>query len=670
MNTGPGTQINATFDFEELRSYLDGRLRTQVGARHGNGRIPADEVAQIRRRFARPGGYDGARQKLAKTGILFLCGEPGSGRRGTATQLLGVVGDPTGVGREIRELPDQEEAPYLDETRIHPAELLLLDAATDGGYPLRELQGELSSYRASVAARGAYLVVLVSPDEERALQGRFDSLVAHIQRPEGREVLWRHLADLGITPADTVMAEQETQQWLCSADVREAAHLASLINHARERDGGRGEFHDWLQEARSALQDWDESVAGQIDRCGTSRQRAVLLAAAMFEGCSADRVFYAAEELLPRVATPEDDLPELERQRFSCQLQELDVPLEGRRTRFRKLNYGAAMRNRFWDDFPGLRGRFEEWIDACLRHHELSEAERGLITDRLADQHLRCGSTEELFAMVERWTRQGGQMGEAPFAPRQALQLLGRLLDDEYADHPTRARIREWALEPGLSTPLAEVLIVVCREFLAETYPDQAFVRLRHLARHPRASIANEAKRVIMELAGGDAELRGVLLRILAYRLARRHRQARRIHDADTELLWRVTDPGLPIAGVGDRVSSTQPAHHLLTSAMVAVMAADPAQAGRYARRWLESSAANPRWSAAMLDPMVQAAAEAGCCARLYTAARRWALEAPNPREQFPRRRAAELLTDRVDHSQGFTFDTTHRTDTAEEAAQ
>lgn len=649
VHTGDGLQVNAMLSAEDLRSYLGEFLPRSGNHSHVPGYIAAEHLSRISRCFIAPPGYTEAFTTLSESRVLFLSGSPGSGRRGAAIQLLQELGPSPPV---VRELPDEDESPYLRSQRVGAGESLLLDTYTNSRDELlREVQNELGVYRETVASQSGRLVVVLAPEQERLLREDLRFSLRRIHPPDRHEVLHRHLSHLGVPVPEKVLDEASTRSWLHSAGVGETAELANLIWRTERTRDGAGTFQDWVEEARYALADWDGEVAEQLEQLTASRQRAVLLSAAMFDGLSADRVFDSVEELLHHVAAPGDDSPWLERRGFSAQLHDLGVRLgSDRSVTFPRLDYDAAVRNRFWNDFPNLRIHFENWILGCLDSLPLTEQDRSRLVERLAEQCLRFRRVESLFSMVERWTGRSGANQSTRYGPQQALELLRTMLGDSRSAWATRHRLREWAADQYLSPAFADVLLVVCERILVHTHPEQAVVRMHHLARNRKRRVAGEATQALLKLARDDPDHRRILLERLANRLAADHQgKEDGIRSADVALLWHASDPDI-LGSAGDMPQEKE--RGFLTTALVPVMAIDAEETRRHAQRWLAACARDARWNFQLVS-LAAAARRAGRKAMLYTVARRWVMSGEIPPERGLRRRTAGLLVEQLGREQG-----------------
>ncbi|MEV7024263.1 hypothetical protein [Kitasatospora sp. NPDC093558] len=256
--------------------------------------------------------------------------------------------------------------------------------------------------------------------------------------------------------------------------MQELQRLSELVVRARA-DGG--DFHAWAGRADEALQDRSHEVAQQVADLTDGRQRALLFTAAMLDEAPAATVFRFADRLLSRLGHPEDERPRLDRTDLTRRLHELPVKVRGERIHFEGLAYAAAIRTHFWLYYPDLRAAFGDWVaDAVTEFAWLGPADRNHFVARYTEHALKADDVRTLTDLVESWATDGKLLPEA-----ELVLALGLMSDARGSAF--RAKIYEWAVKPGLSSQLARLLTRTCVEAMAPLYPDQALVRLHHLAR-------------------------------------------------------------------------------------------------------------------------------------------------------------------------------------------
>ncbi|WP_339152578.1 hypothetical protein WID27_18020 [Streptomyces sp. F41] len=202
----------------------------------------------------------------------------------------------------------------------------------------------------------------------------------------------------------------------------------------------------------------------------------------------------------------------------------------------------------------------------------LGAEDRARLVARFAEQALRTDRPDDLHLLIEKWTDSsaGGRLRAEAAA---ALEL--GLSHERYGSR-FRSHVYQWVTTARIATDLARVLTVVCRQVMAVTHPEQALVRLRHLALRQENSedVRAAARSALLELARGNRRLYGRLV----HRLLPRARPA----DGGLEILLALLDPA---------ELRVHPPWQAFVLAWRAVMA------GKQARAWSPSV---QRWLAAL----------------------------------------------------------------------
>ncbi|GLU46529.1 hypothetical protein [Nocardiopsis ansamitocini] len=641
-HTGSGDQYN-TFQLLGLSgSYreVNGRVRRNKPLRL----ITQDQRYRSSTYFVAPAGYLTARSILLKNRLVVLSGTPGSGRRTAAVVLLESVGD-SDAG--FRELPEDSAAGFaepervLDTETLRQGDRLLLDLSGDQQGAFSGIQPRLETYRDALRVNDAYLVVVIPHDQDYEVADEFRHLVARLGRPDGVRVLERHLRSHGTDFDSGQLRSHPVAKWAVEARLGEVAHLARLVHDAclaAPNAGTKG----WLTDALDALSERRGEAARAIAGLASSWERAVLLSAALLNGGNIETVFAAAHELMGFLRTPVPDTPPLERRLFPDQLVALDVRIRSDRTvEFTRLGYAEAVLECFWDGHPDLTPVFQRWVDRCIRVARLTPTDRDAVAERFAGQCLRLGFLDDLFGQVRRWAV--GQGRGQSLAP-QAAHVLARLLTDSEAGWAARRRVYAWATEKALAPELAQVLIGVSADAIASRWPDEALVRLHHLARNKDPKVRESAVSALLELTEKPGLYRLLLNRIAAA-IDGAHRQA------DLELLVPLTRPDRMLArGRGGPFATEQRVRADAVRGIAAALGDDEALR-HYTERFLEACAADGA-AGLLLDVLVEAGQEAERVNRLYAVARRWALASEHSNKGERVRAVAELI-ERVDRAQG-----------------
>jgi len=588
-------------------------------------RLVAEErLRWIAQRFVAPPGYASLRSALREPGTVLLSGAAGSGRRTAAMMLL--YGSGEGTAR-FRELPDENaetSAARLDPGVVEPGERLLLDLTDEAnGHLLREL----ADYQSAVARCGAYLVVMLSERAAPALPDDLRESIARIGRPVGRQVLQRHLDALsaGLDVVDVPGLARH----LDSDPMGELARLARLVHDSKVAADHRGTPAEWFTAAVAAMAVRVDEVADLVRTNSDGRFRATLLATAMFERTRSEVVHHAAETLLATLRFPEDTAHRWERPDLVETLRRIDARVDDdQRVRFGTVTYGQAVREHFWNSFPGVRPELCRWLETVLRQEPVTDRERAMVLRRFTDECLRTGHPQDALWLVDQWSREERSVTLIA----TASETLTRGVVDPRHGGAFRRRVYDWVCNRSLPRPLAMALVRLCAEAIAPTRPDQALVRLRHLTRNNNPEVATYARATLVALSDEDHRfLRRVLHRVVA------DLQAPQPREGDCRLFTELTDPSRLVAAPRALL-----AHHDIKERVVAgwhrLMSTRPHQWWTPAlERWL--GAHDPDRDL-LLDVLVGATAgRSDLDAVLSAVVRGWAGVDPDRR-----RTAAELL--------------------------
>ncbi|MFH8992925.1 hypothetical protein [Streptomyces sp. NPDC017940] len=527
--------------------------------------IVREHRLRLARCFVPPRGCGRAAERLTQPGaMVILQGASGSGRRTTATMLLERASQP---GDRIEELQSNPEEGVPEPS---PADRYLLDLSRVGEDDYAAAQRTLMMYRSLVEKHGARMVTVFPTGLEWMLDADLAPLAVAIERPRGRAVLSRHLRVRGVQFEYEQLSTDELTQMFATAPMRELDRLAELVLQARDSARYGTDFSHWRDEALTAATNWSHQVVQQLREHRSGPERALLLAAAMMSGATADTVMGAANRLLELVRHPKDETPRLAQQGLGEQFEKLSLVREADgRVHFGGLAYDGAVRRHFWENFPDLRSGFRDWVAQCTALPGLASEDRGRLVGRFAEQALASGRPEDLCVLVEKWT-QPSAGGRLSAAAATALEL--GLSHEQYGSR-FRSRVYQWATATRLTPDLARVLIGVCRHVIAVTHPEQAVVRLRHLAlrREVPEPLVKEARSTLSQLACGNRRL---YVRSILSLLPRA-----RLESGNLDVLLALLDP---------TDVAIEPPWQEFTLAWRAVMGGKPAAAWRpVVQRWL-----------------------------------------------------------------------------------
>lgn len=624
-HTGPGAQHNHFYGSDQPPM-----ARPKVDP----WRVALEQRSWLKQRFVAPAGFGDAQQRLARVGTtVLLAGPAGSGRRTAAVMLLHGPDDEDtpfiemsfSMDKENDDVPDPEEGDRL---------LLDLSAVSEEAYP--RAQELLYSFWGKVEAANARLVAVLPSSDEELLHPRLRQLVAAIGRPRAMAVLRRHLDCDRIHWEPGALEEGELRA-LDTFAMRDIQRFANLVAQARTADPS-GAMAGWIRQALGALGNRGAEVTKEVAALDSGPQRALLFVAAMMAGAPADAVFLHTDRLLRLVEHTPDEKPQLERADLAERLKALPVEVDGHgRIRFTSLAYDGAVRAHFWTYFPGLRDRFGAWVEDAVDkpHPALGLQERRRLVERFTEQSLRTSEWPLLHRLAGEWAAD-------PHRANEAMAVLELGLTHERHAAGFRAKIYEWATPAGPVQPnLARVLARACGEVMARTHPDQALVRLHHLARRTRGSSEADVREALFELARHDRRLYAKLLARLWDGL-----ESRRDATPDIRLFLGLVNPP-PTSWVPSDA---------LTRGWAGVLAAVPPHWWEpTVGQWLSAAASAPGPTARRLMKVLVSAAwgRVDLLSRLYLVARDWAAAGGQPEEQIGRADVAARFWQEIDSAQG-----------------
>ncbi|MFG2491082.1 hypothetical protein ACGFSD_08485 [Streptomyces caniferus] len=576
-------------------------------------RIADDQLRLLRQRFVDPEGMGEARRLLAEHSTVILDGPPGSGRTAAARVLLYELHQGTGIFREL--LPgDGEEVALTDAGLVGAGDRLLLDLAEADIAGWAKKRRDLSVLRKAVQEQQAHLVVVMPQDG--TLESELQLYCAKIAHPPAQEVFRRHLRLHHIPHEEYLQSAPAFADFLGEQrSMEEIADFADRVRRARTAHRAPDNFAGWCEQARDARKTWRQEVAGLVAERREASQRALLFTTAMLHGAHADVIHHAAALLLRTLKTPRDNVHLLEAKDLAERLTEISASAgpDGH-VRFNALGFDAAVRVHFWDHMPDLRPLLSAWADRTVElvdRHVTADLRRELVK-RLADQYLRTGKWRELAALADEW----GANTTNPARPAAAIHALGCGLESKQYGGNFRELIYTWCRDKQLAGDLAYVLLRVCTDVIAPTHPDQAMVRLHHLARRERG--ATPALDALCDLVATSSRLRRRMLDRLT-----RHSTA---PAADARLFLRICDP-VPLTDPGGAPRALVDEAYVqgcVTTGWREVLVQLPQPHWQpYAQHWLHTAAAAGGRHDLLLDLLVDAADGNGKhFAALYSAAR------------------------------------------------
>ncbi|WP_215449574.1 hypothetical protein [Streptomyces sp. ATCC 21386] len=561
-------------------------------------RVAEDQLRRLRHVLVAPPRMGEARAVLADTGTVILDGVPGIGRSAAARVLLHEHHRDSGVFHEL--LPGEEgELSLQDPALVGTGDQLLLDLSAADDRRWAAAQTDLPALRKAVHEQRAHLVVIMP--SLGILDPDLQYCRVVLERPPGIGVLRRHLRLHGVPPEQYLRSDGNVSGFLtANRPMREIAEFADLVRRAREAGQPEDGFGQWCEAAWRARNDGRREAAALVTKLREAPQRALLIAVSMLHGAHADVVHRAAEQLLSALGPPSEGDSPLQHRDLAERLLEISATATPNgQVRFERLDFDSALRAHFWDHMPDLRPHLGTWAASVVElndPHVVPVVRDGLV-ERVAGEYLRTGRADGLGTLIEGWSTGGTSR---PRLEAAVHALTCGLADPSHA-RDFREQIYQWCAKRHLKGELAQVLVRVCADVLATSHPDQALVRLYHLARRERGT--TRARQALCELVARSRRLHRVLLD----RLARSD-----LSPANLGIFLQASDPELLTyrTGTSHTLVDEQGVQGSLTTCWHAVLAElPPPQWQAEARRWLHWAAAEAGpHRGLLLDLLVSAA--------------------------------------------------------------
>ena len=474
--------------------------------------VAEQQLLRLQRRFTRPSGINDAYDTLERNNIVFLDGTRGSGRTTAARVLLRELPRGTGRYHEISTVARGKSPEILTPDLVEEEDRMLLDLSPVNETLWKQYHDRLLGFHKTLVDKRAFLAVVLPHQYADQLSADFIEYRKTVDRPDGLEVLIAHLRVHGVAIRRPRPTSQVLSDYLgISPPMRELARLADLILEAREALRGDGSFTDWCELAIAARTARAEEVDSFVPELRKGSQRALLLTVAMLHGAPADAIHRATVLLQEILGIPSDTRPLLEHKGLAERLRKVGAARDTSAcVHFEKLRYDHAVRRHFWLNMPDLRQPLRSWVNRVLSLPELPAADHERLVVRFAELCLTTNGVADLLDTAWYWA--GKSDGRSTYL-QAAAELLRWGVRNEEVSLGFRVQIYRWSLRTMADGP-RRVLIEVCLKVMSVYYPEQAVVRLHHLARGepPGRRPARDA------LLGFVAQDPG-LLRYLLYRL-------------------------------------------------------------------------------------------------------------------------------------------------------
>jgi TIR domain len=565
-------------------------------------------LRRLEKQFVRPRGFVEAASALAHWRIVILDGPPGVGRTMAAKMLL--LQSWSGRG-QIHWLPNrrpsEDNLTWVDPDAVGPDDLVWVDLSKAETSVWDDIKLELPTLYARVIKRNARLVVIQPHGKEPPSE--FRQSYQEIKSTSAVQV-FDHLLRIGGIPRDAGCPLPGFLDFTPAAE--RIRQFVDYTLDARKQVDGRGSLADWIAIAEERAFPSEAHVTDALAKLSGSSQRALLLATAMLHGAHADVVNRAAIELLNNLDEPAD--PALMASPLSERLADIGATADPlRHLHFDRRGYEFAVRAFFWRHFPELHDAMASWVRVVIDSADLSDTERTDLVSSFTEQCL-----ERRYQHY--WTGLISHLTESPTGQRgttAASAVLRRGLRDERSAAAFRRQIYDWSHSGQLSIGLAGALVEACAE-MADSYPEQAVVRLHHVTRHYPGH--DDARATLAGLACSDPWL-------LRYYLARLGGTgSAKARQADADLFLDISDARLfTTRWPGSKLIAQHQIRGQLAAAWgLAVTHLEYQDWAGAARDWLRCAAEDEANRSVLLDVLVDGASQhAAILAKLFGTAHR-----------------------------------------------
>lgn len=502
--TRPGTTNNFRDQFNVL--FAQAPSSTPTSPRQ----VAEQQLRHLQRRFARPRDLNDAYATLEEHNIVFLDGAPGNGRTSAARVLLRELPRGTGIYHEIAPVKAGRSPEILSPGLIGEEDRMLLDLSAAEESLWMQYHERLLGFHKILADKRAHLAVVLPHPYADQLSPDFTGYRRQVNRPDEMAVVSSHLRAHGVTVGRRGPAPPALREYLAiHPPMRELARLADLILEARKALHPGSAFTNWCDLAIAAQTARAEDVDSFVIGLRKGSQRALLLSVAMLHGAPADVIHQATALLQKLLDIPQDDRPLLEHKGLIERLHKVGATRDDTAcVHFEKLRYDHAVRRHFWLNMPDLRAPLRQWVDQVLVLPQLPDVDHRRLVVRFAEL---CMATDrdEMFRAASDWAEKRDS-GATRAYMRAAAELLGWGVQNEDVSQVFRSTIYSWSKQ-SITAGLRQVLIAVCAHVMSVRYPEQAVVRLHHLARREPPS-DHRARDVLVEYVLQDLRLQLYLL--------------------------------------------------------------------------------------------------------------------------------------------------------------
>ncbi|MFG2651206.1 hypothetical protein [Streptomyces sp. NPDC048436] len=444
--------------------------------------LPHDDVTAYLRTYVRHEDDDLAISKiLDQWPVVVLTGADGSGRFSTALDVLRRQ-----VGDTIRQVRREPDTPF-DTAGLHETDtgwiLDLRAESAPGGFG-RELAED-----ATQLPQGSCLVVLMGPAEWATCRTGAEHLGHALTGPPRTDILKKQLAQASLTiGSDRWAAADPIQQAVAALLPAQVAAWADAIVTTEEVERAEGRltpallkddayFAGLVRSVVNAAEDWRSDLLDWHTRHSDSAYRNYLLAAAVLEGASSEKIYAASTTLAKALEETPQERPGQQGLGVVALTHTANADLQPDGTiRFRYHNYAEAVVDYFLDDRPHLLKKFTAWTAKQVTglEEELATPLAQRVSHWVVHYTARHRRTRLLRSLAEQWSADHAEA---------ACELLVLAAVNERAGDLARSAYRRWTRQEAgtLTADFTIVLIRACQR-LAEVYPTSMLSRLAELA--------------------------------------------------------------------------------------------------------------------------------------------------------------------------------------------
>ncbi|MEQ3552485.1 hypothetical protein WIS52_18580 [Pseudonocardia nematodicida] len=575
--------------------------------------------------FVAPEGYDEARAVLRERRVVVLCGDPGSGLRTSAVNLLAEHRVHHGGGIRDLHASDGEDDDFFHSDDITTSASLLADFSGTGDATRR--LARLETLLTVVRDKRAALAVVLRGPGTASIPDELGRARCAIARPDGVAALLKNLEYEGVAGGSSPEWPPGLHEFVGRSPLSDIGELARKVVRARATEP-TSDFGAWVGTALNAVRAGESQAVQKLGATQDGRTRALAFAAAMFEGCSVDTVFAAESRLLHAVGLTMDD-HDLARPDFHRRLDTVGVRVVDGCVHFEGFDAANSVRHYFWERFPGQRRAFHDWLvdaPAFPRNSRIAPHE---YVGRYVDHALEVDRTQLVADAIETWT-------DSPSSHVLAgLALTQGVLHRRHGAF-FRRRCYDWATTDRTTAGLLHLVATVSAEVIAPEWPGQAIVRLHHLTQRSDRTVAAAARDNLKDVTRTDIGLRHFVHRIDERRSAG--------GAADHDLFLDIVDP----ARLAAAPSTAQDLSARLVSCWAAVFRGRSKETfSAPVRQWLTAESATVD-GAGLAEVLGRAANAPGRGAALHALVHDWLAE-PASEHPTQRRAAARRLLAALD---------------------